>query len=130
MCVVRVLCVMCVMCCVCCVVCVLCVLCCVVLGVCVCVILCCLRCVLSCVVLSCVVCVVRVVWVPVFLLAVSGKNKNPNLRSWGKYAPRSPKASAAGYCPAKPGERPTPIGGLCVVIYSGCAMGPISYQPL
>ena len=56
----------------------------VVLGVCY-LVLCYLRCVLSCVVVSCVVlsCVVcGCVCVPV--LAVSGKNKNPNLRSWGK----------------------------------------------
>ena len=79
---------------------ILCLLSCVVLGVCyivlpeVCVIMCCLRCVLYCVVLSCVVllgvCYLRCEggrWEEVCVcevLAVSGKNKNPNLRSWGK----------------------------------------------
>ena len=59
----------------------MCVLSCVVLGVCV--ILCCLRCVLSCVVLG-VLFISCGGFLFLFLLAVSGKNKNPNLRSWGK----------------------------------------------
>ena len=87
--------------------CLWCVLSCVVLGECG--ISCCLRCVLSCVVLACVVsqvsyllgvvypmccvilgvcylrlsCLVWCVGVCVPVLAVPGKNKNPNLRSWG-----------------------------------------------